>query len=176
MPAKRIIATAYHEAGHAVAARILGARVDKVSIVPDENYSGHVLHENLLRGLNLECDNSNRVRLRIERKVKISLAGPEAQRHFSSRSWQHYHGQRDHENVIDFLSCVTRSDEELRAYCRLLEIQTRQLVTQPFIWSQIGSLAEKLLKAKVLTGKQVKEFLKECRHMRLEHKVEEKNK
>jgi hypothetical protein len=42
---KALQATAYHEAGHAVAAWYLGAGVESASIVPDDDTTGRVYYE-----------------------------------------------------------------------------------------------------------------------------------
>ena len=47
-------ATAYHEAGHAVAAWSLGAEIRKASIVPEDGSYGSVEHTSTLRGLDFD--------------------------------------------------------------------------------------------------------------------------
>ncbi len=140
-PARR--ATAYHEAGHAVAAWSLGAKVYRASIVPRSDAHGSVQHSNPLRGTRLECDGSDRARLRAERAVVICLAGPEAQRRFNPRSWHSWHGQSDHALAVD-------SEEAASAHLKRLEYRTRDLVTTH--WPAIESLALELLNRGTVTG------------------------
>jgi ATP-dependent Zn protease len=48
--ASTLAATAYHEAGHAVACFVMRAKVKTATILPSEDYSGRVRHENMFRG------------------------------------------------------------------------------------------------------------------------------
>jgi hypothetical protein len=107
-------ATAYHEAGHMVAAWRLGMKIRSATIVPDESYSGKVEHDNPLRGNNLEFDNSDRARIRGENAVLICLAGPIAQRQFRPSSLRGYHGGFDHEKAVN-LALTFNSGDELEA-------------------------------------------------------------
>ena len=80
---------AYHEAGHCVAAyrlRIPFSGRNAVTIVPSEDYCGLFVHKNILRGTNLEWDNSDRSRLKMERIVQVCLGGIEAQRRYDASS------------------------------------------------------------------------------------------
>jgi hypothetical protein len=53
-------ATAYHEAGHAVACYCLGVKVKSATVVRDKDQGthGHVRHENMFLGLDPEIDQS----------------------------------------------------------------------------------------------------------------------
>jgi hypothetical protein len=83
-------ATAYHEAGHMLAAWRTGIRIKRATIVPGKGFAGLVEQESSLRRTQLDSD---RARLRAEKWVLIALAGPAAQRHFRRRSWRAFHGQ-----------------------------------------------------------------------------------
>ena len=80
--------TAFHEAGHVAAAWRHGLKVHSVTIVPTPEFRGHIWHANPLRGIHLDCDGSVRARIRAEVGIIVCLAGPEAQRRFSPRSWR----------------------------------------------------------------------------------------
>lgn len=54
---------AYHEAGHAIIRLALGFKTKSP-------------HDDPLRGISLDTDGSDRTRLRLERAIKISYAGP----------------------------------------------------------------------------------------------------
>jgi hypothetical protein len=84
----QIEATAYHEAGHAVIAYLLGYRPQSVTIVPTADTAGHIIHANPLHGFQLDIDGSHEARLRVENVVTICFAGPIAQKRYNPRSWR----------------------------------------------------------------------------------------
>ena len=76
---------AYHEAGHAVIAHVLGFRVGRVTIVPDDRSQGRMIWAKPpLRG-SLD-DPSPHQRQRAEDWIIVALAGPLAMRHHKPRS------------------------------------------------------------------------------------------
>ncbi len=79
-------ATAYHEAGHMVAAWRMHVKIHTATIVPTEDYEGCVHHESPLRGIKLDVDGSDRAEIKANKMVLICLAGPAAQRHYNPRS------------------------------------------------------------------------------------------
>ncbi len=87
---KRLEPTAYHEAGHAVAAFFHSVGLKWVSIVPRDGSLGHVRHNPLFRTNAPDWDDSNRTRNRLETLVFVCLAGTEAQRRFAPRSVRHW--------------------------------------------------------------------------------------
>jgi ATP-dependent Zn protease len=87
-------ATAYHEAGHAVAALVYGLAVRAATIIPAPGVTRSVGHANPSRGIQLDFDDSPRARRRAETSIIVCLAGPAAQRRYSARS--SYYGASDH--------------------------------------------------------------------------------
>jgi ATP-dependent Zn protease len=77
---KSQLRVAFHEAGHVVAGHTEGIPVRKATIIPKRDESGHVLYVSPLRGVKLDCDGSDRARLRAESAIIIFLAGRAAQR------------------------------------------------------------------------------------------------
>jgi hypothetical protein len=79
---------AYHEAGHAVIAHVLGFRVRRVTIVPDDKSQGRMIWgKPPIRGrdrgwYNLSPSNARR----LEDWLIVLLAGPLAMRHHNPRS------------------------------------------------------------------------------------------
>ncbi len=55
MPARKsaLTATAYYEAGHAVAAWKLGIRIESISIIPTTDSKGHVVYGPYLKGVEI---------------------------------------------------------------------------------------------------------------------------
>src|SRR5260370_34859100 len=72
--------TAYHEAGHAVMAYFLGVRLKKVTIIPNKDYVGSVLHEKVVRGLGPGVDILLRNLARKEKLARIALDGNTTQK------------------------------------------------------------------------------------------------
>src|SRR5688572_23111956 len=86
-PDERVWATAYHEAGHAVAGVVFGHHFDDITIVPDGVQLGAVSFEPLdyivsnqvSHGSNEDEDR------RLRERVIIVLAGPTAEARFTGR-------------------------------------------------------------------------------------------
>lgn len=136
---------AYHEAGHAVAAKVLGLTIDRISIAPEGDAAGHVIHN---YGCNMNEviyeDDPNR-QWSLERAALVAMAGEAAQRHFRLESVQEQHGGGDRIKVHQILDHLAgEGDQELRdAWERLLAIRAKRLVEQH--WMQVEWLASVLL-------------------------------
>jgi hypothetical protein len=133
---------AYHEAGHAVMAHKLGAKVCRVSIEDD---SGRTQIKRLGRGVG-----------RIERIILINLAGPYAQRRYAPRSrWRSrshtgFNSGYDFDNVTDLIYDKHGMGKVAEAYWRYVETRAEALVEQH--WSNIDAFAQALLKHGVIAG------------------------
>lgn len=155
-------AIAYHEAGHAIAAwRLLNGRnrVHRVSIVRDDDSLGQINHAPLLRGIQLDVDDSPRAQRKAEDLMLVCLAGPAAQCKYNPRTVRHYHGAGDCEQVYDLLSHLCSSDKEKDLYFRLMETRAEQFVARDFHWRAIEILAWELLKQRTMSGKVLQEFI-----------------
>ncbi len=156
MPSLSLRATAFHEAGHAVACIYERVQLSTVSIAPTEDSFGHVGHRNILHGCNIEWEDKPSHRLRMERLVRISLAGPAAQHRFRARGYWHYHGKADLKSAFELVQFFVGNEEEGSAYLRLLEIQTRNFLNRPGVWDEITALATALLEETTLTPKRAR--------------------
>jgi len=146
-------ATAFHEAGHVVAAWRRGLKVYGATIVPAPGIAGKVEHANPLHGIRLEFDGSARARQRAEAAIIVCLAGPEAQRRHRPRSWRSYHGWHDHERAADLASSVNESGEAANAHLKWLEIVTRdELAT---LWPFVETIAAALVDRQTLTAAEI---------------------
>ncbi len=152
---KVLESTAYHEAGHAMMAWHEGLWINEISIVPDDDSSGRILHANPLRGIQLDIDNSNRARIRAESAIRVALAGAIAQRHHNPHGFRHRHAEADYDLATDVLLYIVGSGEEADAYMNLLAIQTRQIVTGPH-WNLVEYLAKALLERQRLSRKEIR--------------------
>jgi hypothetical protein len=155
-------AVAYHEAGHCVAAyrlRIPFTGRKALTIIPTDEYSGRLVHHNILK--NLEWDNSDRNRLKMERNVQALLAGIEAQRRYDETSitygegFGNWDGGPDYHEAINLVSCFASADPKETELCmELLRLRTRNLIQQDHNWKCICALSDALMERKVLSAKE----------------------
>ena len=136
MSKNNLEATAYHEAGHAVAAYILRVRFHYVTIKPDVEMgtAGHllqVLHKNMLRW-EMSEGWPERYRTRLERLAMISLAGPVALELITGQpQWEL--APDDARTAIDMLSPLTRGEPDgADTYCDLLTWRVRNILGAPY--------------------------------------------
>jgi ATP-dependent Zn protease len=164
-PTRPLTATAYHEAGHAVASRDLGLGVRRVTIKPNpKTGTGGICKAGsaLKRRHNPESDDGDRNRMRMECDVVALLAGQEAEAHFRGR--YNFGGARvDREGANDLLSYFVSPgrgpQEEFRTYFKLLRLRTRRLVLHR--WPMIQEVAKRLLERETLSGDEVEQAIVE---------------
>lgn len=155
-------ATAYHEAGHAVAAYFL-RRVGKVrcvSIIPDSEREtvGHTAHWStpaFWRALN-RGEWPDHARCRFEDEVVVLLAGGSAERRFAGRA-DHIGARSDYEKAADFAIAATGSKRAANAFLRWLQVTTEDLVT--LRWPAIQAVAAALVEHKRLSGACVRKVI-----------------
>jgi ATP-dependent Zn protease len=70
-----LMATAYHQAAHAVVAWSQGIRITSASIVPTKRSDGHATLKHLLARSQLDSSTSDAERLKAERHVRVDMAG-----------------------------------------------------------------------------------------------------
>jgi hypothetical protein len=150
LPNSRDVATAYHEAGHAVAAFCVGVRLKKITIIRSGDYSGLCEHAKIIHGKFPECDGSGQMRLAWERQVIVALAGPIAQKLYSPRSFRRYHASSDYRAALIAASFITGSENEASAWLKWLEIRATDLLE--FRWKSVKTLAKELLLLRTLDG------------------------
>jgi len=119
---------AYHEAGHAVAARKLGLPVDYINIVPKGATLGHVM----LTGPEVPDP---------ELDIIFSMAGPVAEKRLTGERLKIAHNDRQH--VLMALEMAAHSRQH---YIRL----TEKLVADN--WEAIVDVAEELIRVGKISG------------------------
>ncbi len=134
-------AAAYHEAGHAVAARRVGVRTKILSIIADETSAGRHIRGPYVSGTNPEYDDSPRMQRRLENMALVCLASPAAQRRFNPKGFRRAHAESDYHQAFDLLSYLTADNELLSAYFNLIDLRARKLVAQSSVWACITNLA-----------------------------------
>jgi hypothetical protein len=150
--------TAFHEAGHAVASWNHGFEVHSATIVRAADLHGWVEHNNPLRGVHLDWDDSADALRRAQLAIIVCLSGPEAQRQYNPRSWRSHHGASDHKLAADLALTVNQSSfDAASAYLRWLEIVARDEVTAS--WLYIERVASALAERDTLTAAEIAEIL-----------------
>ena len=146
--------TAYHEAGHAVAAIVLDVGFEKVTIVGDEEAYGRIIYDDA-EEWKLSGRANPAVIKSAEASVVVSFAGAVAQRRFAPRSrWRH--GQTsDLSKVRRMIDYMDRSDDA--AYYKELEARAETLVEEN--WPLIVKLADTLVWQKTMYADDVYELL-----------------
>ena len=151
-----LLATAYHEAGHAVAAWNQNIPIRKISVEKAPGIAGFVHHAPIMGGLRPDVDRSSRVRLRAEKLVRVYLAGPAAQRRYNARGWRTYHGGEDHRKTVDLIDYLSVNEVHAAAYIRLLELEAAHIVAVH--WGLIVALAKELIAVRAMTGTAITQF------------------
>lgn len=151
---KRLLATAHHEAGHAVAAIELQLRLQDVTIVPADDCLGCCRVQWLasLPGVLSEC--SVVQRNWIERRMIYTLCGNAAERKFLGRSIRRGSGA-DFSQIAD-LAMLVEHPKTWDAYVAYLWARAAVLVDHEFTWRFIQAVADELLARKTLTGSEVR--------------------
>jgi hypothetical protein len=155
------IATAYHEAGHALVAWLLGIRLRRVTIVPSkkDNFDGCCYHAKIVRGKHPEFDDSPGAFVRMQKHVMVCLAGIISQRRFNSRTVRRWDASGDYRLIFPIVSNRLSSDKETTAYLSWLEVKTDELLRQPHNWARVKLLARELLARNTLKRNEVDDLL-----------------
>jgi len=152
------VATAFHEAGHAVMRLELGRRPVAATIKPDkrEGTLGHITH----RATKLDVDyfdpNDWRLRRWADTEIMTVLAGPEAERRYSGR--RNNGGARsDDEWATDVAFWSEESSERTQAYLKWLSLKVQAYISSEQVWERVEAVAAALLEKETLSGKEVRE-------------------
>jgi ATP-dependent Zn protease len=153
-------ATAYHEAGHAVMAWILGVKIRSATIAPEREagIAGSVSHEKVLIGKFPEAIDSDRQRIRAEKLIMVSLAGPIAQVLYNPRSFRRYHAGFDWDRALDLSTMCTESISTTERHIEYLEARTKDHLRNPEKWKLVKKLADELLATRTVDGVRIAEL------------------
>jgi ATP-dependent Zn protease len=156
---KHLEATAYHEAGHAVATIELGRAVRRLTILPDAEQSsrGHCQGTTEGEWFHPAYNSDGRTRARVEQRLMITLAGAIAERHFTGHR-NNVGASADDAKAVGLARSFCGSTREADAYLGWLAVRTELLITHPLHWPTVKALATALLTEKMLSGKRVREI------------------
>lgn len=144
-PSSSLIATAYHEAGHAVIALALGRAVQRISILPGHVWLGR-------------CEfQKGRVRPSedwLEREILISLAGAAAEaRHTGAYAWD---GAVADLRTVRRLAVQRASERQAERLERRLLAKVENLLDQAGHWRAVELIAVELLRCETISGRAVR--------------------
>jgi ATP-dependent Zn protease len=153
-------ATAYHEAGHAVAAFWHRLNFRHVTIEPGDDSLGHMLHVKLRDSFRPDIEVTPAVRDRLERGVVVCYAGPTAERKFTGRH-NHVGAGGDRHNALVLGGYVGGEGKALEAYMRWLWIRAETLWDFAPRWKQVEAVAAGLLNRTTLTAREVQVIIRD---------------
>ena len=155
--------TAYHEAGHAFMATILGAKVRSVTIEPDNDDGPERFGDTQIVWKRSRFSE----REFCERAIQVSLAGPVAEMLYSGDP---YHPGLVAEWANDWQSAWEQAEvlfvepRQRLAYLESITVMLyRQIDAEPN-WSAVAALADTLLAHETLEFEDVKEIVQEWIH------------
>lgn len=159
-PTKKLISTAYHEAGHAAAAIFQDIKIDRASIEEGDDYLGMVTTEGLgrvARALDRAAYDDDAItpnrRVYIEKRIIELLAGGIAERKHKGRN--NYRGSsEDRRFAVDLMLRLTGGDtEEAGKYFDWLYYRAERLIHGR--WPFVEAIAQALLDKTNLTSDEI---------------------
>jgi ATP-dependent Zn protease len=152
---KALTATAYHEAGHVVAAIELGKSFKYVTIAPGEDSLGHIRTVGW-RGATPDIHMDSRMERRIDSHVLWLLAGMAAEwTHSGRRNWRG--AGSDFDYAID-VAIHRFPPDTVGKYLDYMLYRARDFVQTPVNWKRIEAIAAALLTETRLSARQCREI------------------
>ncbi len=158
---KKLVALAYHEAGHAVAAYRLKFPITEVTIVAQDDYLGAVTHKGLQQRIyNALAYGSIRpqMRVKIEEQMIISIAGPVAEQKYRGR-YNHIAARSDWDGVTELALALWPQPDVASTYIRWMYLRAVHLINDD--WPAVEAVANALLAMNTLRRKDVVRVIKE---------------
>jgi ATP-dependent Zn protease len=167
-------ATAYHEAGHAVVAHVLGHRIKRITIVPSksQNYAGCVFFAKQPSVKRIDYDPSPRITRAAKERILASLVGLCAQRLFNSRTCRSFHGYEDFKQILLYVGNLMR-ENETEPFLKWMEVRTENLLRDN--WKAVNVLAHELIRRREIGGQEAHQIIHDApfepRWIRQRHRV-----
>lgn len=149
--------TAYHEAGHAVAAVRLDRPFKSATIVPADDYWGVVMLKPF-GNFHPDYETDLRTLDRIERSILVLLAGGYAAKRFTGR-YNRVGARQDWRDVHDLAFYRESHPQVLGKYLDYLVALSKAWVDAPLNWVPIKRVAAALLERETLSAKEVKRIV-----------------
>lgn len=144
-------ATAYHEAGHAVMAMILGRAVQKVTIVPGQSHLG----AQRLGACHLQKGKSRSSHDFLEDEVMILLAGMVAESQITGQYCQQGAAQ-DLRFVRRMLQSRNEGEKQIQRLEKRLLSKTEHHLLDAAQWQAVETIARELIRCETISGRAVK--------------------
>jgi hypothetical protein len=155
VPARELLA--FHEAGHAVMAVILGRRIRRASIRRRRDLNGYVDYENATsRVLGITSEH----RPLIEIDVLVLLAGRAAECELTLGS-PRSHAGLDRHNARALLGILEPREEVVSSWMRYLLVRAQAMLQDE--WSLVYAVARALMRDEELTGDAIARIVEEAR-------------
>ena len=155
-PSPALMATAYHEAGHAVMAVSLGRTIQKATIVAANLQTGGVR----LGAVKIE-GRKKASQDWLEDEVLILFAGMVAEAHFTG-SYCPRGAASDLRAIEQLLATRANSERQLEKLNRRLLDKTEYILSDEVHEKAIKSVAEQLVEHQTIKGRLVKHFLNQA--------------
>ena len=154
-PDQRLLATAWHEAGHALVAAIVGRPIQKVTVAPANLQTGGVR----LGAVKFQKGRSKSTNDWLEDEVLILLAGMVAESKFTGQYCESGARQdlRAVRNLIDKRAATERQMEKLER--RLLD-KVEHLLEQPHHVAALKMIVDELIEKQTIKGRTVQHFVR----------------
>jgi len=150
-------ATAYHEAGHAVMAMILGRAVQKVTIVPGQSHLG----AQRLGACHLQKGKSRGAQDYLEDEVMILLAGMVAESQITGQYCQQGAAQ-DLRFVRRMLQTRNDGERQIQRLEKRLLSKTEHHLLDTETWKAVEVIAAELIKSQTISGRAVRHLYEQA--------------
>lgn len=162
--------TAYHEAGHALVAYLVGGKVQQVTIDPDDTDGPRRYGDTQVRWKRSlsEQDFSQKV-------LRVSLAGPVAEMIYSGEP---YHPgivpewAADWRDAWDASLVLFPSEQQRLQYLEAVSIELYRQMQQDDFWSAVAGIADHLLAHETLEADEFAEIVDDLMEAMREHRYE----
>lgn len=141
--------TAYHEAGHAVMALLMGRSIQKVSIIPSQNRLG---------ACTLQKGRAKQVQDKLEAEILILLAGMAAEGRKSGR--YNVQGARQDLQAVERLALARsgNSGQATKLIHKLLD-KAQHLLADKATWTAVKVIAAELIEHESISGRAARHHL-----------------
>ena len=156
-PSDELIATAYHEAGHAVMAISLGRNIQKATIAPAQMTA----NSKRLGAVKMQKGRSKSSNDLLEDEVLILFAGMVAESHVTGDYCQR--GAASDLRAVERLLCTRANTEKQfeKLHRRMLE-KTEYILSDDVHRPAIAAVAQSLIEKESISGRLVRHFLKQA--------------